>query len=449
MPADPKHLHSLRRKAEKLLREAPDKLARMSGTDLQKLVHDLSVHQIELENQNEELRKAQEQLEESRSEYVELYDFAPVGYLTLGKRGLVTRANLTVCGLLGVERSLVVEKPFSLFVHPGSQDLFHLHTQKAVETTTTQACQLVLMRKDGTLFDAELESIASQVNGQPAVHSILTDITGRKQAESEREQRDRALAEHSPDVIRRFDRGMRHVYMNPAGLRLHGKEVDDIIGKTIRETGVPEPYCTLWEEKLRKVFATGEASEGEDHFPTVGGPKVYQSRLVPEYASEGKIAFVLVASRDVTEHKRAEEALREHQQELEQRVQERTDELQNAYDKLMEETKEREQAELQLRQAQKIEALGTLTGGIAHDFNNILAAMIGFAELARRKLREESQVKRHLAGFSMQGFAGESSSGRCSRSAAKRHTRKSLSTSAVSSRRRWGSFARRFRRRSI
>jgi PAS domain-containing protein len=114
MPADPKHLRALRRKAEKLLSEAPETPALMSGTALKGLVHELSVHQIELEMQNEELRRSREQLEESRSEYEELYDFAPVGYLTLDKRGLITRANLTACSLLGVERSHLVKKPFTL-----------------------------------------------------------------------------------------------------------------------------------------------------------------------------------------------------------------------------------------------------------------------------------------------------------------------------------------------
>ena len=168
MPTDPKHIRALRRKAEKLLLEAPEKLALMSGTDLQGLVHSLSVYQIELEMQNEELRRSREQLEQSRSEYADLYDFAPVGYLTFDKSGLVTRANLTACGLLGIERSLFIKKPFTLFIHPESQDLFYLHKQKVLETTTKQTCQLVLKRKDGTFFNARLESIAGHVKGQPS-----------------------------------------------------------------------------------------------------------------------------------------------------------------------------------------------------------------------------------------------------------------------------------------
>jgi PAS domain S-box-containing protein len=187
MPTDPKDIQALRERAEKALSEGSEKPALMSGTDLQKLLHELSVYQIELEMQNEELRRSQEQLEESHSEYAELYDFAPVGYLTFDEKALITRANLTACGLLGIERSFLVKKPFTLFIHPDYQDLFCAHKQNALKSTATETCQLVLKRKDGTFFDAQLESAPVQFNGQPALNSILTDITERRQFEKERE----------------------------------------------------------------------------------------------------------------------------------------------------------------------------------------------------------------------------------------------------------------------
>ncbi len=100
MPPDQKETRALRQKAEKALQGVPEQRALTSmESDLQKLVHELSVHKIELEMQNEELRRSQEQLEESRSEYADLYDSAPVGYLTFDEKALITRANLTACSL--------------------------------------------------------------------------------------------------------------------------------------------------------------------------------------------------------------------------------------------------------------------------------------------------------------------------------------------------------------
>jgi PAS domain S-box-containing protein len=124
------------------------------------------------------------------------------------------------------------------------------------------------------------------------------------------EEKFRVLAENSPDVIDRFDRELKHIYTNPAGLRLLGKPAGSIIGKTIEETGLPEPYCSLWMERIQKVFETGQSIEVEDYFPSGDGVRFYQSRCVPEYRADGTVANVLVVSHDLTERKRAEEALR-------------------------------------------------------------------------------------------------------------------------------------------
>ena len=82
---------------------------------MEKLVHELEVHQIELEMQNEELRKAQIEIEESRTKYFELYDFAPVGYFSLDSKGMIVEANLTSAAILGIERSLLLRKSFFRF----------------------------------------------------------------------------------------------------------------------------------------------------------------------------------------------------------------------------------------------------------------------------------------------------------------------------------------------
>ena len=118
----------LRRQAEKELEtmhEEIENLSGMSPEDITNLIHELRVHQIELKMQNDELRRIQGELEKTRDRYSHLYDFAPVGYLTVGKDGLVAEANLTAAVLLEMERSALIGSPFTRFVLGEDQDIFY------------------------------------------------------------------------------------------------------------------------------------------------------------------------------------------------------------------------------------------------------------------------------------------------------------------------------------
>lgn len=126
----------------------------------------------------------------------------------------------------------------------------------------------------------------------------------------------RALAENSPDIVDRFDRKFRHLYVNPAGLMLLNRTATQVIGKTIRQTGVPKPFCERWEERIRYVFKTARPLEVTDQFPGPEGIRYYESRCVPEYDAAGKVKYVLVISREITERKRAEVELRQREADL-------------------------------------------------------------------------------------------------------------------------------------
>ena len=136
----------LRRRAEELLRGNPADLAVLPPEEAGRLLHELQVHQIELEMQNDELRKAQLELEASRVKYFDLYDMAPVGYFTVSEKGLILEANLRAAQLLGVERNRLVKQPLTRYIVPEDQDIYYLHRKRLLETGARQVCELRMCR---------------------------------------------------------------------------------------------------------------------------------------------------------------------------------------------------------------------------------------------------------------------------------------------------------------
>ena len=147
-----------------------------------RLVHELRVHQIELEMQNEELRRTQEALEASRARYFDLYDLAPVGYLTIADSGIVREANLTVARMLGVARTELIGAPFSRFVVREDQDAYYLGRVKGCP-----AAELRLQRGDGTAFWAALETSVEPAgaDGVSLWRTTVADIAERRRSEAE------------------------------------------------------------------------------------------------------------------------------------------------------------------------------------------------------------------------------------------------------------------------
>ncbi len=179
----------LRSKAEKILSRNSKSTSGISenDTDTRKLIHDLQVHQIELEMQNDELRKRQEEIEEIRNRYVDLYDFAPVGYFTFDKKGKILEVNLTGADLLGLPRSRLIGRPFTLFVEIDFINLFHTHLTKVYSSKLDQTTELRIKHSDTkSLAYVSLRSMAVRNDGEIKCRSAVTDITDRKLAEQRR-----------------------------------------------------------------------------------------------------------------------------------------------------------------------------------------------------------------------------------------------------------------------
>lgn len=198
-------------KAALLRWKAEESIKRKDGTapikddmDLHQTIHELRVHQIELEMQNEELRRTQEQLDAARTRYFDLYDLAPVGYCIVSTEGLILEANLTVVTLLGLARSALIRQPITRFIHVEDQDIYYRHRKRLFDHCESYACELRMVKKDGTSFWARLTATAAQVPVEPSGHEsawapvsrlVVSDISERKAAEAEKAKLELQLQE--------------------------------------------------------------------------------------------------------------------------------------------------------------------------------------------------------------------------------------------------------------
>ena len=220
MSSDPAPARILRQRAEALAveraGEMPESLQELSPEAARRALHELRVHQIELEMQNEELRRTQEELVVSRERYFDLYDLAPVGYLTLNEQGLILETNLTAAKLLGVARGALVKQPLSRFILPGDQDIHYRSRKALLETEVPQSWELRLLRKDAAPFWARVEATTAQdADGLFVWRAVVSDINERKSQEEERaklEVQNRQL--QKAEALRRMAGAIAHHFNN-------------------------------------------------------------------------------------------------------------------------------------------------------------------------------------------------------------------------------------------
>jgi PAS domain S-box-containing protein len=152
----PRGVAKLRRRAEKIAREqgvsSPEDLATLSREKALRLVHELRVHQIELTMQNDELCRAQAELNATRERYFDLYNLAPVGYFIVSHEGRILEANLVGVNLLGVPRAALVKQPITRFIFKEDQDVYYLHRRQLLATGEAHTCELRMVKTDGTVF---------------------------------------------------------------------------------------------------------------------------------------------------------------------------------------------------------------------------------------------------------------------------------------------------------
>ncbi len=266
----------LRRKAEAQLRKKKaKKIQKMSDAEVRALAHELQVHQIELEMQNEELKRARAEAEDALNRYTNLYDFAPVGYFTFDGNGTILEANLAGAKLLGIERDSLVKRQFQLFIEPDSRAGFNSFCKRISETDVKQTCELLLKNNKSPMYVA-IEGVAVHDAGGSGkqIRAAIVDVTDRKQSEEQLRLANGELRQRTMDLSLSDEtlRSLRAILDNMGD----GLVVADIQGKL---TYINPTAEKILGKGLRKVTAYKWSEQYRFYWPDMATP--YQADDLP------------------------------------------------------------------------------------------------------------------------------------------------------------------------
>jgi PAS domain S-box-containing protein len=323
---------------------------------LNRLVLDLQTHQAELEVQNEELRVAHEDLLEAKRQYADLFDFAPVGYVTVDNQGIILEANATMASMAGLEREALVGRNCAVLFHSDDRDVVYLFL-RSLTRGHLGTCEVRLQPSDVLVTPSYV-----RLHGRPAVEGVapcriaVSDITDQHLREAEREA--------ARDLLQRTIDGMDEPVL-VVGLDHHIHFANRVAREeTAANETFRESRCFHllhgWEQACP---AYGQACPLEEiarrprtvqllheHVAVDGSTRTMEIVASPFYGPEGSLEGIIERSRDITERLRIEK---------------------------------------ELERAHKLESLGVLAGGVAHDFNNLLTALQGTTELVWRTAIEK------------------------------------------------------------
>lgn len=304
---------ALRRKAEERFAELKPATAKKPKRDTASLIHELQVHQIELEMQNEQLRQAQTIIENSNKRFSDLYDFAPVGHLTLEKEGRIVEANQTAAQLLGVTMNSLINKPFNVFVHPSDKDVFFLHLRR-LRKSLSETCEIRLVKKGAAFFHAQLVSTPLAGGATSATEFLITilDITARKLAEEKSAKHYavlQAVMESSDGPIFSVDRDYRYLCFNSH----HAKAMKALYNADIKTRHSMLDYHTNNDDRMSAKKNIDRAFKGTPvSVESYVGEEPQTRRYFeishnPVRGPGGEVIGVAVFAQDLTERKKAEE----------------------------------------------------------------------------------------------------------------------------------------------
>jgi PAS domain S-box-containing protein len=313
-----KQKQSLRRKAKRKLRGknglTVDELTR---DDALNLVNELQVHQVELELQNEELMDTREKLSRARYRYTDLYDFAPVGYLTLSKYNIVREANVTVCQMLGIKRKDLLGHRFTEFIARESQDEFYRHRRSVFNTGIKQNCEVIIRLNGGGSFWASIE----MARGENDLMAAVADITHHKKAQKaleDSEERFRTLSETSPVGVGVSSADGVILYTNRSYEITLGYEQGELIGRKASDLYLNPEDRLSWLDSMKK---SGMVRDFDTRLKKKNGTPVWITINVSSIIYNNQQA-VMGIIQDISERKKAEEEMRASEERFRRAIEE-------------------------------------------------------------------------------------------------------------------------------
>ncbi len=333
----------LRSKAEAKLRQSSTLSKDLTLEKAKVLMHELEVHQLELEMQNQELRETQHRLEELRDQYTDLFDFAPVGYLVVDKKGVIKNINLTACTLLGLERSLLIGKPLSAYMSSGQSIKLFLNLNEAFKNGNLPSFELTMKDRKNRTFTGLLQgTIPNYSKSSDTCRISLQDITELKAAAAIKKQHDELQLEKekiqryldlAPVVFLLIDSDHNVQMINQKGCELLGYKRVEILGINWFKNFIIGHDDT-------KVDPTDESFQNnklllkpyvENFVKCKNGEKRLMGWTnIALLDNRGNQIGTLSSGEDITQRKKEEVTKQRYMEELETMVGERTKELSDA-----------------------------------------------------------------------------------------------------------------------
>ncbi len=292
--------------------------------EVRQMAAEFLVWRRELEAKIREQRDIQKQLETYRDRYVDLYDFAPLGYVTLDEEGYIQEINLAGARLLGGEVAELVGYPLADYVLALDRAAFLEHLQKCCSEQQEVTSELGLIAKDGRLVVVQLRTVPVKAMEHEGIFckTAIADITDRKRAEEAiQEERNllRTLIDNLPDPIYVKDTQGRFVAVNLAAARITGATTpSDLLGKTDYDFYPVEVAAEYFRDE-QEIMRSGKplVNKDEPHLDRQGDRRTVLTTKVPLKDSRGTVVGLVGISRDITERKQVEETLQSQRQFLE------------------------------------------------------------------------------------------------------------------------------------